>query len=1413
MITYIFQREYSEREKTEYDHLLRSSINRLPFTLSSPIEKFLRHIEKKDYGRAMNLAIDFFEISVQYLSCILIALIQKKEEELSFSGKHKDMIRAIQKIDEKRPLSFGDWVNDIFSPLLKAANDRIPDERLLVCLNKYFVNKGGNLLTGSKNEPSIVKIRNEYRGHSSTLSEEIYKGVVYTLEPRIFSMLKAVAPLQEWFYFSCKEKIAQNKFRMNILNGYTRNREDILETKQSLEVYHYYICQGQPETENPTFTDIFPLIFCNTKNHVYVIQTLKDECISYISSNEDAITFTDDCWNEALDRRLQKTLPSFDIAKELNREQIKEYVDHASRKFLELAYKEKKYNQEFFIDRSILSGIFRDFQESDKTLFPLLGEAGQGKTNQLCYWTEQLIEQNSMALIFNSSGFTESTLEEKLNDMFGFSRRKPVKKLLDNIHKKTEENHEKVYFFFDAINECLSYKGSDNNAIGPLDLYFEIRSLLINDDYPCFKVLFTCRSYTWKNLIQPQLPEKDTYTFQANDENEVVVHGFSNEEFEKAYAVYSELYRLDTAFPSLSKNCTIRLKNPLILKIACTNYLGKALPDSMSPYTSISLFEKMLHDISNSYAGNKQYRILKALTQHILFEYEKGIPADGISEDHLRRAFKDENSHLHTMAKLVYKNDVDSFSIAYGELLNKPERPVLRLAEKDNKTGRLQFIYERFLEFMLASVFVERERKGLHDKANIPAGTFVNELQKSAANVVFVGAMRNALIMDYLKTDNLSVILELIGEYGDNSEVRLLISETINVLIRENYEKEIFKLIKRLLDEQPKEGEALIQNFNAINKKIESNQLNEEVLLEHIKLSHLLAPILRLRKQASVSVINGIFLTDYFNEGLYKKKPFELLWALMTDPLIDVRNDACMYVYYLSKKTHTIDNSLIKDNLMMKIIKEMFNYINHNPVLKIALVKQCRNQSVIFAETASRLSVLLAIDTMMSENQSDRKQVFLLLNEIRKVLKHLTLNFSLLKMLKPFLMIIIRRQVTFQATYVNNIIEYQTFWDSKLIPVRSAQDDEWSRENFREILTFIFHYSRYYKHRREIVDNREIPDFSKHKNHILSAYKKGDSFSYFMLERIMVIMGTCDWEYIRPVVFAIFSDDYRKNEWFDYSQMSMLYILFQLSIHNKEANEQIIPLYSRESEDWTQRCRGLFKGINSARANPTGMYKRNVMSWYCVVYCYHTGDGVARQGDEKPVPVFYKLLDDAINNKDRELLYHLLENISELVTDYGLIKTSLELIKYIMTKFDCGEKVNEFNKIQLKIERNGAPIERGGVYKDDLSTLIGKVLSTAKNCFNKEVDIFIRKDIAGLKFPDVSKFSSEILNYIPSGESLSDLFTHKFGNFVMWSLLNEEAINKCVYEIMSMAVDCPNCFKWYDNTVRIICRDLFNFKL
>lgn len=353
-------------------------------------------------------------------------------------------------------------------------------------------------------------------------------------------------------------------------------------------------------------------------------------------------------------------------------------------------------------------------------------------------------------------------------------------------------------------------------------------------------------------------------------------------------------------------------------------------------------------------------------------------------------------------------------------------------------------------------------------------------------------------------------------------------------------------------------------------------------------------------------------------------------------------------------------------------------------------------------------------------------------------------------------------------------------------------------------MSFVWHHSKYHECKNSPACLKEEERFKLFYPYILSAYKTGDSFTYFTLERILVIMGVCKWQNIKPCVEKFFTDEYRQSEWFDYSQMSMLYVLFQIALYTKEDLQELTKIYTRESKLWTLRCKGLFKAPNSHKANPNGLYKRNVMTWYCVVYCANGGDGTIHEGDSKCVPMFYELIDIAIREKDKELLIHLIENISELITDFGYIHTAMELLKYILIQYDTAEKVKEIDE---------KTTNRNGLYQYNLTKVVGNVLSTAKNYYQTETDTFIKKELIGLSFPGIPTYREEILSYNPSGETLSDLFTHKFGKFLTWGLLFEEAIDNFAYEAMCTSINAPNCFSWYDQVVRILLKHLFKLKL
>lgn len=875
-----FLRDYGASELEANARLVEESIGRLPFTLSAPVKALAAQVDKGDFSLGMNYALDFLEISIQFVSCYLFTRLQEKEDGME--AGQRPMKAIVEKIDTKRSLSFGDWVNDIFNPIVKAAAKELPDEPLVQSIRAELFSRSANRLLGSKTEPSVVRIRNEYKGHSTTLSNDIYKGVVYTLEPQILAVLRALRPMQDFSF--------------------------------SYEGSHCIVSTGQKD-EAPA--DLFPLVFRSDKGYEYVFQSLKDEEISYISSDLDAVTFINDSLNADFDRLLQRTLPSFDISKEMNWTEILALMRAESGRFLDRVYREKKYNRELFVERSSLSEVLDEFTRSPKTLFPLLGEAGQGKTNQLCWWTEEFSKSEDAVLIFSSADFAGESLDNAIRRIFQSSPRKDPVRILREVHVRAEQEDRLVYIFFDAVNECLRYDGK-GDIPGPVALYEAFRGLFTREEFPRFKLLFTCRSYSWKNLFRTQMTRDADLMFSQD----VEVHGFSDGELRKAWGIYQNLYQMEGGFDELSRVSLVRLKDPLVLKIACTNHVGTALPGELERYSSIALFSEMVDNISRSYAGRRQYEIMMSMAEYIMGEYQKGRPSDRIDGDELKKALHDPQAPLHRLSGMIYRQE--GLSVAYTELLNKPERPILRYIRTPDGRAEIQFIYERFLEYLMARVFVEQN--AVEGRA-IPASVILEAISSGSGSVVYVGAMRNALLMDWMRSGDDTTIVSLARDHEGDFEASLLTNEVLNVLIRENYESMLFSLMNRMLDFQAEGSGEVIREFNEITKQIQGNKATGEIIARHKQLRAVLAPAIRLGNTASLSIVNGMFLSDWFSSGLYRQNPYTLLWRLVCNPLLDVSNDACMYIYYLHNKKYTLDFTPLQEDISARIVREMFSTV------------------------------------------------------------------------------------------------------------------------------------------------------------------------------------------------------------------------------------------------------------------------------------------------------------------------------------------------------------------------------------------------------------------------------------------------------------------------------------------------------
>lgn len=1322
--------------------------SKLPFSLSHPLEQYRLQRADGVYSKAMNYALDFFEISAQYLSIVMVGMVRASATETMPVGA----VAVINKIDTKRPLSFGDWANDILPKAVAAARECLPDEPLTVAMTAVAGPKR-NLWLGSKREKSLVQIRNEYKGHGTTLAESIYEEVVGMIEERVEELAAAIVVLEQY--------------------------------PERPDKSHFYIgtvAHGE--------VDVYPLIHHNEKGQPYVFQSLKDEEVSFISSDEHAVTRITDAFNAELDRWAQAIVPSFDISKEQNWAELRQVMADYSQEYLHHMYSEKKYNQELFVERDQLSAIFRSFRESDDRLLPLLGEAGQGKTTQLCHWTEQLMQSDDAVVTFASSEFAEGRLEQRLRELFGLSYKKDIHRFLASLNDKAVQAGRQVCFLFDAINEVLAYPGAEGSS--PLALYRDIYALFGKHELTAFRVLFTCRNYTWQNELRPEQKQQDMTLFSRLGE-EATVRSFTDEEISRAYTIYQDLYQMQTLYEQIERKNIIRIKNPLILKIVCTNYLGHNLPEDNSRYTSLALFDKMIDDISHSYAGGKQTAILRELTAVILRSYEAGVAQDSILLEDLRQARFAEEAPLYKTANLVY-NDKGT-TIAFEELLNKPERPILRLI-KDEK---IQFIYERFLEYMLARAYFERERARVAEGTPIPAEVYVETMQHAAVNEVFMSTLRNVLIMDYMHTSDPQTIIRLASEYSDNFSIVTLIADVLNSLVTENYEAQLFPLLQVLLTYTEADRRETIDEYNRIWKIIEKNKADDETIARYKELSALITPMMNRKHLATGTLVNGVFMTDYHNEQLYTYDPYALLDLVMEDTITEIRDNACLLIYYASHKTHTAGYTPLRENITRQIVKRMYGYINRSPLITLVNGKR-RKRIVTYLETGTRINILMIIDRVLAgDAQQDGDngiQISTIFDDITSVAKHLTANFTLFRVLLPFVQLIMRRQVLFQSDYVNNVIEYQTFWEDNVIP-QDGGADRWGRNDLAAIAPFAYLYSK-----RGQADAPTNAQWQEWIPKILSAYQTGDSLSYFAMERLLIIAGMADYENVAPIVRALRGGSNRDTEWFDYSQMSFIYVLYQLGLKMPELPQEVEEMLSEWCVDWTLRCRGWFRGRNSYKANQMQLYKRNVMTWYAMVYCVRHGDN--RDPEQQSVPYFRQLIDRAIVTRDKELLVHLLNNISELVTDSGYIYTSLDLLESVMRQIPSQQVLDE-----LEINVN----LRYPDTKESIITLIGKTLGTAKNYFPQQVNAFLTKDIINLTFPGIDKYKDDILGYNPGGERLSDLFTHKFGNALIYTLIHEQAIDDVVVGALQAAGRTNGSYQWFEEVVKIVFNKMFNLRL
>ncbi len=1297
----------------------------LPQSLLLPVEGFRVSRAEGQHMLSFNYMLDFFEVSAQYMAIELMALL--RQEITTGKEPSKEVLTVVNKIDKKRPLAFGDWCNEMLPQLLQACQQMRIEHPLAIALLRAF--KSRNLYIGNKREQSIVAIRNEYRGHGFTLADEIYADLVEKMLPRF---------------------------------------EELISLLDNVEIHM------DADT-------LYPMVHTSEEGYPFVFQTLKNEEASFVSTHKGAVTYIGEKYNQQIDQWLQVIMPSFDIARSLNYKEYAQLMQDRSTMYLKSIYSQRKYNRELYVQREQAEKVYHDFITSEQEFFPLLGEPGQGKTNQLCYWTEQFIEQGEAVLTFAGTEFIEQSLEMALREIFQWSYKKSITKLVEELQTKMSAEGKCIYIFFDAINECLHYAGHNEGSNGPLELFQDIVKIFgVVKENSVFRILMTCRNYTWVQHIQPECKHIDMSKFYAvGKEEDLAIRGFSDTELIRAYAIYGSLYQMQTRYEEIGQTILVRLKDPLILKIACTNFLGKVMGESSLEYSSIQLFTQMSDSVASSYAGKNQRKILSCIGKCLLMQYEQGFACDTVYLSTVRKSKK--GTPLEELKNLLYGKD--GISVAFAELLSKPERPMLRLVDDE----KLQFVYERYMEYIMAVEYYDKYKA--EDGSLSPDGIY-NTIKHAAMTEVMVAVLRNAVLMDFINTGTNALILELVKKYGNDFIVKSLVHNCMNMLVIEHYEARLFALLTDMLDRN--EGlNGAIERYNTLDKLVSKGKADDKMIAQYSELSEQLAPIMRIRSVANQTLVNGVFLTDYFNKNMYTISPYVLLDKAMTQNINEMRDQMCMYIYYLVNKQYTHSHQELQQNLTYAITEYMLDYVCNIPLWRLPLIGIKRIKLLLsYLENGIRLKVMLIIENMLAE-QRDAEKIRALYGDIVSVFKHLTLNYSLVRIVTPFLTPIMRKQFT-QTMYCNNVIEYQGMWEDNYIPVNSV-DNRWNRDDIVEVAEYFKNYS-YYIGPTAPKKGEQPLDFSKVLDKVFHAYYSGDALSYFFLERVLVVQYLVQPELVIHLFKKIQNSEIPGSRWWDYTQMSLIYSLYQIGMQSDNMSEDLWKIMSEWCEDWTNRMRGYYEGRLSKKVNSMKLYKRNVMAWYCMVYCKRNG-GDKHDKNAESVPLMRKLIDTAIKNRDKELLMHLLQNINELITDAGYIYIAKDLLYYVMEQIPNVQTIEEFeNNVNNRYPDT----------QESIVAMIGRILGTAKLKFSQQINEFLKKETVGLSFPGLPQYSETLLSYNPESEKFSDLITHKFGNFVIKSIINEPVIDDVIVDICKPMPKVKSADQWISQAVKVV---------
>lgn len=325
---------------------------------------------------------------------------------------------------------------------------------------------------------------------------------------------------------------------------------------------------------------------------------------------------------------------------------------------------DRKYVPALYVHRRSLAEAFEQFNASQDAVFPIIGDAGMGKTNFLCHAAEDTGRKHP-TFFYHGSELASGLIKAINRDLKSVTNQSNQASLVSAVLDLCAAHGQQLYIFIDGLNECALHRP---------DLRLELNDLIRETEGKPLRIVVSCRSGDWDywtrndNNMMGRFGRAAFARAGQKTSTPTSATIFDETEFQEAWKLYQDEYKLRGP---LSPRMRILCGQPFMLRLVSEIYRdGATIPEHINAQ---QVFER--------------------------FITERYPTAD---------AQLGANMALSRSAELMFSGEVPFVNISK---FPESDREAVRQLVSDGifivRGGQATFQFELFLEFVLSRYFCE----------------------------------------------------------------------------------------------------------------------------------------------------------------------------------------------------------------------------------------------------------------------------------------------------------------------------------------------------------------------------------------------------------------------------------------------------------------------------------------------------------------------------------------------------------------------------------------------------------------------------------------------------------------------------------------------------------------------------------